>query len=78
MHWLISYYLRVRVDDRGHAVVVNVDGSAEHTLAGNDALVLGLVGQHGAVDAVADGVNVGNHRLESKCKKKEICVKKTI
>lgn len=54
----------MRVDDRGHAVVVDVHGAAEHALAGDDALVLSLVRQHGAVDAVADRVDVRDHRLE--------------
>ena len=56
-------YLRVSVDDRGDAVVVDVDWPAEHALAGDHGLVLGLVGQHRAVDAVADRVHVRDHSL---------------
>ena len=56
--------LGVCVDDAGDAVVVDVDGSSHHSLAGNDGLVLGLVSQHGPGYTVANGVNIGQDRLE--------------
>ena len=58
-------YLRMRVNDRWYTVIVNMNRSTQHALAGNNGLVLGLVGQHGTVDAVSDGENVWNHCLES-------------
>lgn len=55
---------RVRVDDRWHAIVINVDWATLDALHADNALVFGLVGQHGAVDAVADGVNIRDDSLE--------------
>merc|ERR1719433_575458 len=50
--------LRVGVDDAGNAVVVDVDWTSDHALAGDDGLVLGLVGQHRSSNTVSDSVHV--------------------
>ena len=52
------------VDNAGYAVVVDVGRCAEHGLGRDAALVLGFVSEHGTVNAIADGVNVGNNGLE--------------
>jgi len=57
--------LGMRVDYTGHAVVVDVHVAAVDALNGDEALIFSLVRQHGSVDAVADGVNIGHHSLES-------------
>ena len=49
--------LGVRVDDGGHAHVVDVRRPPAHALHADDALVLGLVRQHRACDHVADRVD---------------------
>ena len=59
-----SGYLWMSVDNAGYAVVVDVGRCAEHGLGRDAALVLGLVSEHGTVNAIADGVNVGNNGLE--------------
>ena len=56
--------LWVGVDDAGDAVVVDVDGTSHHALAGNDGLVLRLVGQHRPGYTVAYSVDIGQDRLE--------------
>lgn len=57
--------LRERVDNRGHTVVVDVRSAAlSDRLHAHNALVLGLVRQHGALNAVTNGVDVGHIRLE--------------
>lgn len=50
-------HLRVGVHNAWHAIVVDVHVAAFHALDADDALVLGFVGQHRAVDDVADGIN---------------------
>ena len=50
-------HLGVRVDDGRHTVVVDVHRRARHALHADDALVLGLVGQHRTQHAVADRVD---------------------
>ena len=56
--------LGVSVDDRWDAVVVNVWVATKHALDSNDALVLSLVREHGAVDDVANSIDAGRE-----CKK---------
>jgi len=56
--------LGMRVDHTGHTVVVNVNVTAVDALDGDHALILGLVGQHGAVNAIANGINRWHHGLE--------------
>jgi hypothetical protein len=58
-------HLRVRVDHRRHAVVIDVGVATKDALNADDSLVLGLVGKHRAVDAVSDSVDVGHGSLES-------------
>lgn len=54
-----------RVDNRGHAVVVDVRRAAlRDRLHAHDTLVFGLVRQHGSLDAVTNGINVRHVRLE--------------
>lgn len=48
---------RVCVYNRWHSVVVYVASPTHHTLRTNDALVLGLVGKHGAMDTVPNGID---------------------
>jgi len=48
------------VDDGRDAVVVDVDRTSGDAFHAYDALILRFVGEHGAVDAVTDGVNTAN------------------
>eukprot|EP00760_Papus_ankaliazontas_P007791 PhM_4_TR13531/c0_g1_i1/m.76495 len=57
--------LGVRVNDAGDGVVVHVAGLARQDLGDGDALVLSLVGEHGAlVHNVTDGVHTRGAGLE--------------
>ena len=47
-------HLRMRVDDGGHTVIIDVDRATCHALHADDALVLGLVCQHGPGHHIAD------------------------
>merc|ERR1712172_78448 len=58
-------HLGVGVDHAWDAVVVDVNRTPDHSLAADNGLVLGLVREHGALDDVADGVDVGVDGLES-------------
>src|SRR5690625_395508 len=49
--------LRFGVDDAGHQAVVDVSGVAGEDLCQSDAVLLGLVRQHGPLDHVPYGVN---------------------
>ncbi len=53
------------IDDAGNGVVIDMGRLAGHRLDGGDALFLGLVGQHGAVDDVADGIDARHVGLEA-------------
>mmetsp|Transcript_3347 Transcript_3347/g.13365 ORF Transcript_3347/g.13365 Transcript_3347/m.13365 type:complete len:593 (-) Transcript_3347:180-1958(-) len=52
------------VDHAGDGVVVDVASISRQRLDHRDAFLLGLVGQHGAVDDVADGVHALHLRAE--------------
>ena len=54
----------MRVHHAGDGVVVHVAGKARHVLDGGNALLLGLVCQHGSRDDVADGPHAGGAGLE--------------
>ena len=54
--------LRVRVDDRGDCVVVDVPRLPRHRLDRRDALFLGLVREHRPRDHVADRPHAGHGR----------------
>ena len=56
--------LREGVNDRRHAIVVNVRVAAQHALHCNDSLVFGLVRQHRTVDHIANRVNADSVRKE--------------
>src|SRR5262249_43031037 len=56
--------LRPGVDDAGHRIVVDVRLLPGQALGKGDAVLLGLVRQHGAVDQVADGVHARHVGLE--------------
>merc|ERR1719180_265905 len=58
-------HLGVGVDHARHAVVVDVNRTPNHSFAADNCLVLGLVREHGALDDVADGVDVGVDGLEA-------------
>merc|ERR1719180_637530 len=58
-------HLGVGVDHAWHAVVVDVNRTSDHSLAADNGLVFGLVRKHGALDDVADGINVGVDCLEA-------------
>ena len=57
--------LRRGVDDAGDRLVIHVPAPAGNDLGNGDAFFLGLVGEHGACDHVADGVDAGCGGLEA-------------
>ena len=52
------------VDHAGHQIVVHVTGLAGDQLDAGDGVLLGLVGQHGAVDHVTNGPDTRRRRAE--------------
>ena len=56
--------LGLGIDDGGHEVPIDVAVFAGDPLGDGDAVLLGLVGEHGAVDDVADGPYAGGGGLE--------------
>lgn len=59
-------HLGVRVDDGRDAVIVDVHSAARHALHADDALVLGLVGQHRPGNHVTDCINAKRGEEEAK------------
>ncbi len=56
----VKTYLWVRVQNGWHCVVVDMARLASDDLHGSDTILLRLVRQHGARDAVTDGIDVGH------------------
>mmetsp|Transcript_10278 Transcript_10278/g.17967 ORF Transcript_10278/g.17967 Transcript_10278/m.17967 type:complete len:392 (-) Transcript_10278:310-1485(-) len=57
-------HLGMGVDHRRDGVVVDVASTIDNVLGYRNTFLLGLVGEHGSGDCIADGIHVGQRRLE--------------